>query len=167
MDEIFTRISVRDYRPDPVEPDKVELILRAAMQAPSARNQQAWEFVVVDDRGLIEGLSTASPYAGPVGRAPMAVVVMGDRDRMTVPQMWEQDLGACTQNLMLEARHLGLGTVWIGIAPVQDRMDRISDLLGLPDNMVPFCIVAVGYPREEPVPHASRYDPSRVHRNGF
>ncbi len=167
MDEILSRTSVREYLPDPVDPIKVEAMLRAAMQAPSAMNQQCWEFITVDDRPLLDSLSKVSPYAGMVSKAPLAFVVLGNKDIMKVPMMWEQDLGACVQNLMLEGVTQGVGTVWIGIAPLQDRMDAISEIFRLPDNMTPFCIVAAGYPMDTPVPKPSRYDPAKVHRNGF
>ncbi len=167
MNELFNRVSVRDFMEGRVEPDKVDLMLKAAMYAPSAKNQRAWEFIVVDDRDLIQQLSKVSPYAGPVGRAPMAIVILGNRDNMTVPQMWEQDLGACTENLMLAATSVGVGTVWIGIAPVRERMNAISDIFDLTENLMPFAIVAVGYPKETPVPHKDRYDRNKVHHNGY
>ena len=107
MNELFTRVSVRDFIPGKVEKDKVDRILEAAMNAPSARNQQAWEFIVVDDPDYIRELSKVTPYAGPVGKAPLAIVVLGNRDLMSAPQFWEQDLGACTENLMLSATSLG------------------------------------------------------------
>ena len=167
MDVLMERISVRDFTDEPVSDSDLESILKAAMQAPSARNQQAWEFLVVDDPSLIRELAKASPYAGPVSRAPMAVVVMGDRGRMTVPQMWDQDMGACIENLMVKARELGLGTCWIGILPLEDRMAYISELFSLPEDMMPSAIVAVGHPAEPMVAKEPRYDPARVHRNGF
>ena len=148
MNELFTRVSVRDFIPGKVEKDKVDRILEAAMNAPSARNQQAWEFIVVDDPDYIRELSKVTPYAGPVGKAPLAIVVLGNRDLMSAPQFWEQDLGACTENLMLSATSLGLGSVWIGVAPVRERMNAISDIFDLTENLMPFCIVAVGYPKE-------------------
>lgn len=166
MDEIRRRVSVRDFLPDPVSEDDVRALTEAAMCAPSAMNQQCWEFVVVDDPGLIAGLSEASPYAKPVGRAPLAIVIAANRDRIKVPDMWQQDLGACTENLLLEATSRDLGAVWIGIAPVAERMDLVSGLLGLPDGVMPFCIVAVGHPRGE-VPGKSRWRPELVHRNGY
>ena len=92
MNELFNRVSVRDYMDARVEPDKVDLMLKAAMHAPSAMNQQEWEFIVVDDKDTIRALSKVSPYGGPVAKAPLAIVVLGNRDNMKVPQMWEQDL---------------------------------------------------------------------------
>ena len=108
-----------------------------------------------------------SPYGGPVSKAPMAVVFLGDESRMTVPMMWEQDMGACVENFMVAATSIGLGTVWIGIAPLQDRMDAISDLLSVPEGFKPFCIVAIGHPKEPLAPKPVRYDPARIHRNSF
>lgn len=167
MNELFNRVSVRDYMPGKVEKDKVDRMLEAGMHAPSARNQRSWEFIVVDDQDLLEELSKVSPYAGPVGRAPMAIVVLGNRDTMTVPQMWEQDLAACTENILLSATCLGLGAVWIGIAPVRERMNAIADIFDLTENLMPFCIIAVGYPKERPVPHTDRFDSARIHHNGY
>lgn len=167
MNELFNRVSVREFMDARVESDKVDLILKSAMAAPSAMNQQAWEFIVVDDRSLLDRLAKVSPYAGPVAKAPMAIVVMGNRDRMKVPQMWEQDLGACTENLMLGATSVGLGSVWIGIAPVRERMNAIADMFDLTENLMPFAIVAIGYPISKPVPHDDRFDRNKVHYNGY
>ena len=158
MNELFTRVSVRDFIPGKVEKDKVDRILEAAMNAPSA---------VVDDPDYIRELSKVTPYAGPVGKAPLAIVVLGNRDLMTAPQFWEQDLGACTENLMLSATSLGLGSVWIGVAPVRERMNAISDIFDLTENLMPFCIVAVGYPKEKPKPHEGRFKPEKIHYNGY
>ena len=158
MNELFTRVSVRDFIPGKVEKDKVDRILEAAMNA---------EFIVVDDPDYIRELSKVTPYAGPVGKAPLAIVVLGNRDLMSAPQFWEQDLGACTENLMLSATSLGLGSVWIGVAPVRERMNAISDIFDLTENLMPFCIVAVGYPKEKPEPHKDRFKPERIHHNGY
>ena len=167
MDSIMLRTSVRDFTDEAVSEGDLEKVLTAAMQAPSARNQQPWEFIVVDDLETIQSLSRTSPYGGPVSKAPMAVVFLGDESRMTVPMMWEQDMGACVENFMVAATSMGLGTVWIGIAPLQDRMDAISDLLSVPEGFKPFCIVAIGHPKEPLAPKPVRYDPVRIHRNSF
>ena len=161
------RRSVRSYTGDPVPEDLVEQVLQAGLMSASGKAIRPWEFIVVDDPDYIRELSKVTPYAGPVGKAPLAIVVLGNRDLMTAPQFWEQDLGACTENLMLSATSLGLGSVWIGIAPVRERMNAISDLFDLTENMMPFCIVAVGYPKERPQPHTDRNKPERVHYNGY
>lgn len=167
MNILFERRSVRDFTGEKVEKGVTEYVLKAAMNAPSAMNQQAWEFLVVDDRNMLNELAKVSPYAGPVSKAPLAVVVLGNRDRMKVAQMWEQDLGACTENLLLGATSAGLGAVWIGIAPIRDRMNAITDLFDLDENLLPFAIVAMGHPKEKTEPHQDRFDPSRIHYNGY
>ena len=161
MREIFQRVSVRKFTDQEVEAEKVELLLRAAMAAPSAGNQQPWTFCVVRDPELLARLSEVSPYAGPIRGAKVGIAVMGLGQGLRFPEYWEQDLGACTQNLLLEAEHLGLGAVWMGIAPLKDRMGAVRGALGLGEDVKPFCLVAVGYPAERPARH-DRYDPSRV-----
>mgnify|MGYP001036725412 CR=1 FL=1 len=161
MKEIFQRVSVRKFTAQEVEADKVELLLRAAMAAPSAGNQQPWTFCVVRDRALLDRLSEASPYAKPLLGAPLCIAVTGLGHGLRFPEYWQQDLGACTQNLLLEAEHLGLGAVWMGIAPLEERMQAVRGVLGLEEESKPFCLIAVGYPAERAAGH-DRYDPSRV-----
>lgn len=167
MNELFNRVSVREFMDGRVETDKVDLMMKAAMHAPSAMNQQAWEFIIVDDRDIIRMLSKATPYAGPVANAPLCIVVLGNRDNMKSPNMWEQDLAASTENILLAATSVGLGTVWIGVAPNRERMNAVADIFDLTENLMPFALIAVGYPKEKPVPHTDRYDPSKVHHNGY
>ena len=164
---IFDRVSVRDFTDEPVKMEDQDLMLRAAMAAPSAMNQQCWEFCVIDDAKMLEELSHAAPYASPIGRAPLAIAVLGNTGLMKTPMMWQQDLAAATQNILLAATSRGIGTVWIGIAPHQDRMDAVTKALGLPDGVRPFCLIAVGHPKSTPEPKTDRYKPERVHRNGY
>ncbi len=164
---IFDRVSVRDFTDEPVKMEDQDLMLRAAMAAPSAMNQQCWEFCVIDDAKMLEELSHAAPYASPIGRAPLAIAVLGNTGLMKTPMMWQQDLAAATQNILLAATSRGIGTVWIGIAPHQDRMDAVSKALNLPDSVKPFCLIAVGHPRTRPEHKDGRYKPERVHRNGY
>ena len=167
IEEIFARTSVRSFSDRIPSEEEMELLMRAAMAAPSAMNQQCWEFCIVDDRETIDRLSKAAPYASPVGRAPMAIVVLGNEDMMKAEMMWQQDLAAATQNILLAAKSKGIGTVWIGIAPHPERMRAVSEALELPGNIRPFCLVAVGYLETEPKPNEGRYRPERVHRNRY
>ena len=162
MDPIFTRTSVRNYEAKAVESDKVEKLLRAAMAAPSAKNQQPWEFYVVREPKALRQLSVASPYAGPAAKAPLVIVICSDTRRVTMPECVELDLSAACENILLEAEVLGLGAVWLGIAPLEDRMAKVTAALELPDHLQPFAIVPVGYPvgKKE---QRDRYDASRVH----
>ncbi len=163
MNAIYTRRSIRNYSDKQVEQEKIEQILKAAMQAPSARNQQAWQFIVVKGKNNLEALSNFSPHAKMTKDASCAIVVLGDKNRMKSPDRWEQDLGAATQNLMLEAADLGLGTVWLGTAPTEDYMDNITKLYDLDESLVPYCVVSVGYPADSDAnTFVDRFDASRI-----
>ena len=125
MNEIYTRVSTRKYTDEPVEEEKLLAILRAAMQAPSAGNQQPWEFYVVTDRGMLEALSRVSPYAGCTRGAPVAVV-SAYREKLWAPDYAQIDMSIAMENLWLETAAQGLGGVWLGIAPMEDRMKAVD-----------------------------------------
>lgn len=163
MNAIFTRRSIRHFTDQAVEADKIEQLLRAAMQAPSAFNQQAWEFIVVQSREMLGKLASVSPYSAPAGRAPLAIIVVANKDKLKIPSAWEQDLGAATENLLLEAVDLGLGTVWMGVAISDETMTKVSDLLALPDNILPFGLIAVGYPANSGNHESDRFQPELIH----
>jgi nitroreductase len=164
MEAINIRRSVRVYDSRPVEPEKIELLLRAAMQAPSAANQQASEFIVVRDRAALERLSKMSPYSGLLARSPMAVILLGNTEKMKFPENWEQDLGAAAENLMLEAVELGLGSVWLGTHPDPARVEAVRLQFGLPENLRPYAVISVGYPADSKANHfVDRFDANRVH----
>ena len=162
MNPIFNRASVRSFDGRRVEPEKVELLLKAAMAAPSACNQQPWEFVVATDPAVLEALSKCSPYAGCLSRAPLGIAVCMRTEGLIAPSYTQIDASAATENLLLEAAELGLGAVWLGIAPGPEKMEAVRQVLGAPETIQPFCLVACGYPDRPAVP-ANRYDPARVH----
>ena len=161
MDSIFHRVSIRKYKQDPVEDEKMEKILRAAFAAPSAQNQQPWEFYVITDRNIIKTLSGVSQYSGCLAGAPSAIVPCYRKDCIR-PKYTHIDLSAATENILLEADALGLGAVWLGIAPVEERMARVREILDIPDGLEAFAIVALGYP-DESRPQKDRFRPERVH----
>jgi nitroreductase len=161
-DPVLSRRSIRRYTSEPVGDELVERLLRAAMAAPSAGNQQPWRFVVLRDRATMEAVTGVHPYAKMLLRAPVAVLVCGDPDAAAWPQYWEQDCAAATQNLLVEAELLGLGAVWLGVHPLAERVEGLRDLLGVPRPVVPFSLVALGRPAERKAP-ADRYDAARVH----
>ena len=166
MEEIFSRVSVREYLTKPVEKEKVEAMMRAAMAAPSACNQQPWEFVVVTDPAIIKNLGETTPYTNPALSAPLVIVPLTKTQGLRAPDFWQQDLAAAVENLLLEAVELDLGAVWMGIAPVEERMDKVAGILGVPQDIRPFCLISVGYP-DGPVTPKEKYDPARVHYNGY
>ena len=141
MNSIFHRISVRKYQNRDVEQEKIELMLKAAMAAPSACNQQPWEFYVVKDKAVIGRLSEASPYAKCAKDAPVVFV-------------------PCFRSK--EADELGLGAVWMGISPDEGRMKAVREVLDIPEDLHAFALVPCGYPAEERA-QEDRYEESRVH----
>ncbi len=155
LDNIATRTSIRDYEARPVEKEKVEKMLRAAMAAPTAMNKQPWHFVVVDQRNVLDALAGANPYAKMLKKAPLAIVVCGNTDKMIEGggrDFWIQDASAATENLLLAAHAMGLGAVWTGAYPSEERCISISKVLSLSDNLIPLNMIVVGYPAEQPQP---------------
>lgn len=167
MEEIFTRRSIRKFQARPVEKEKIDRILRAGMQAPSAGNQQPWEFIVVEDRGALERLSKMSPYSGPVAGSAATLVLVGNFDGLKFPEMWQQDMGAASENVLLEAAHLGLGAVWLGAEPVKDREDFLREMFRLPEQVHPFCLIALGYPDGQNNTFVDRYKAEKVHHEAY
>ena len=162
MNSIFRRVSVREFEDKAVEPEKVELLLRAAFASPSARNQQPWEFYVVTDKYLLSELSKASPFTGCTKKAPLAIVPCYDTNRLASPAYAHIDMSACCENILLEAVELDLGAVWLGIAPIPERMEYVGRLLHMPENLKAFAIIPVGYPAVNKS-QENRYNESRVH----
>lgn len=163
MNSIFIRRSVRSFSEQEVESDKIEKILRAAMQAPSAANQQPWEFIVVKGKENLEKLSGFNPYASSLADANLGIIVLGNKERFKFAEHWEQDLGASTQNILLEATELGLGSVWYGTAPNKERMEYIKNLYNLAENILPYSVIGIGYPKSQNAnTFVDRFDESRV-----
>lgn len=155
LDNIATRTSIRDYEARPVEKEKIEKMLRAAMAAPTAMNKQPWHFVVVDQRNVLDALAGANPYAKMLKKAPLAIVVCGNTDKMIEGggrDFWIQDASAATENLLLAAHAMGLGAVWTSAYPSEERCISISKVLSLSDNLIPLNMIVVGYPAEQPQP---------------
>lgn len=163
VDAIFERASVRAYTDEPVSDEDVVSILRAAMAAPSAGNQQPWGFVVCRDESLRRVLAEASPYAKPCAAAPTVIVFMMRSEGVRFPSMAPQDLSAAIENSLLRATELGLGTVWMGIYPETERVEAVRAALGTNSGDVPFALVAVGHPAGKVTAKgASRYDEGRI-----
>lgn len=164
MNAIFERASVRKYTDEPVAEEDIRQMMRAAMAAPSAANQQPWEFYIVRQPEMIEKLSKATPFTKPTKGAPLAIVPCIRKEGLKVPTMIDQDMGACVENILLEAVELGLGAVWQGIHPDPSRVAVVRELLSAPETLDPFCIIAVGHPDGEiNITGPARYDESRIH----
>lgn len=150
---IMTRTSCRLFQNKEVEQDKIEILLKAAMAAPTALNAQPWHFIVVNDKEILKQMSTASPHTGFLESAPMAIVLCGDMTKKANAiegRYWEHDVCAATENLLLAAHAIGLGATWTGSFPIQERLTIDMKALQLPEDIIPVSIVAVGYPAMQP-----------------
>ena len=132
----------------------------------AARNQQPWQFIVVDDRGLLAEVARINPNALMAAHARLGIVVCGDLSLEKSPGFWVVDCAAATQNLLLAAHALGLGGVWIGVYPRQERMDGLRRLFALPEHVIAHSMAVLGFPAEQPPP-AHRFRPDRVRRNDW
>lgn len=166
---IIGRVSVRRYADRPVTAGQVSAILHAAMSAPSAVNKQPWRFVVIDDAGLLTQLAEALPYAKMTAHAPVAILVCGDSERFlggVDNVLWEQDLSAASENILLAAHAIGLGAVWTCVYPHDERISPVRSILNLPDTLIPFCLIPVGYPDNNHAP-MNKWHPDSIHQNRF
>jgi nitroreductase len=162
MEALTTRRSVRRFEPKPVPGELVKMMLRAAMQAPSAANAQPWHFVVITERLALEKVTEFHPAAESLHQATLAILVCGDSQLEKRPDRWIMDCSAATQNILLAAHANGLGAVWLGIHPDPIRIEGLRRLANLPDHVHPLSLVAVGYPEQETKP-VDRYRAERIH----
>jgi nitroreductase len=164
LDVIMGRRSIRSYTGAPVSANDIDTILKAAMAAPSAGNQQSWRLIVVTDPAQLERLSTATPYSRMISSAAAALVVCGDTRDEKHPGYWVQDCSAAIQNALLAIHAIGLGGVWIGVHPVEERVANVREICSVPQGIVPMSMIAIGHPAESKPP-AERYNPEFVHRD--
>ncbi len=163
---ILTRRSIRDYTPHPVPEEMIKLLLEAAMSAPSAFNERSQEFVVINDRKILEKIYQLNPNSLQVKRATVAIVVCGnqEREKFKGKGYWQLDGAVAAENILIAAQALGLGAVWTAIYPYPERIPAVQKLLNLPEQVIPLTIIPIGYPAERKL-RENRYDASRVHYN--
>lgn len=166
MNTIFTRRSIRRFENKPVETEKLDRIVRAGMQAPSAHNRQPWEFLVITDEETRKDMGKMTPYSGMAANAGAVIIILmnkktGDFENNLFIQ---QDLGACTENILLQIVEEGLGGCWIGTYPNEDNVRNVKNYFNLPDYIEPFSIIALGYSPDENR-FIDRYKPEKVHYN--
>jgi len=164
IEAIETRRSVRRYENKQIDDESVKRLLSAAMNAPSAANEQPWEFIVIKDREMLDAIPTFSPFARMVTHASLGILICGDTRNVIAPGFWVQDCAAATQNLLIAAHALGLGAVWTGVYPMEGHVAGFTKLCQLPEGVVPLAFVVAGYPAETP-PKQNRFDPDRIHAN--
>ena len=159
---IMTRRAVRAYTKGEVSDEQIKVMLEAAMMAPSAGNSQTWRFIVIRDRDTLKNIIKIHPHATMLNDCAAAIVVCADTTKERYPGYWVQDCSAAMQNLMLAAHAQGLGSVWLGVWTVQDRVDGLIDLFKLPDGVLPLSIASIGVPAGTPA-QPQRWDESKVH----
>lgn len=167
LENILNRKSVRNYiKGKEITDEQIEKILKAGMAAPSARNLQPWEFIVVKDRKILDSLAEKSPHGKMLSDASAAIIVAGNMNIEGVSDFWIQDTSAVTQNILLEVEALGLGAVWIGAYPKKDRANMIKEELKLPEHIVPLNIISIGYPTGKDQPK-DKWKPEKIHYNKY
>ena len=152
---LMTRRSVRRYADEPVSDEDVEKVLRAAMAAPSAGNEQPWHFVVIRDRETMRRIMDVHPYSAMLDHAAVCIAVLAELSLEKHKGYWVQDTSAATQNILLAAHAIGLGAVWLGVHPVTDREEGIRRILGVPEGVECLSLIALGHPAEQPAVRGS------------
>lgn len=166
---IMTRTSIRQYTNQPVSKADIETLLRAGMAAPTAVNAQPWHFIVVTDKAKLKELAGTNRNGRMIEQAPLAIIVCGNMDKAMkgkAQEYWIQDCSAATENILLAAHALGLGAVWTGVYPMDDRVEAVTSVLKLPSTIVPLCTIVIGHPSESPKPK-DKWKPENVSYNEF
>jgi nitroreductase len=167
MKEIKIRRSIRSFTDKLVSREDIDLLIRAAMQAPSAMNRKPWCFMVIDEEDTMNKLFSHPAFTGKIKEAKAFILVLADLDK-TTSRLFHQDLAAATQNILLEATHLGIGSYWIGVYETDTRYDAVKEIFNLPTNIEPFSLVALGYPKStDEFYFRDNYDPSVIKYNGW
>ena len=169
INNIMTRVSVREFTGEKISEAQLDTLLRAAMAAPSAINKQPWAFIVVTDEAKIAALGKALPYSRCSNKPAVAIIPCGDLSKAIEGDManfWINDVSAATENLLLAAHAMGLGAVWTGLHPDMSRAKMVQEMLGLPEHIIPLCVVPVGVPAEQPE-IKDKYKPENIHYNAW
>ena len=154
INNIMTRTSIRQFTNQPIAKDTLVSIVKAGMAAPSAVNLQPWSFIVIDEPEALQRLNEVHPHAN-LKTATAAIVVCGLLDKTDnegIRAYWVQDCSAATENILLAAHAYGLGAVWCGVYPNEERIPSVKEVLGIPENVMPLNIITMGYPAENPEP---------------
>ena len=169
INNIMTRTSIRQYTGEPVSKENIETMLRAGMAAPTAVNRQPWHFVVINSKEKLAELAGNNPRGNMLKQAALAIVVCGNMDKALPGQgqgFWVQDCSAATENILLAANALGLGAVWTGLYPDENRAASVAKVLKLPQAFIPLCTIVIGHPAEQPQPK-DKWKPENVSYNEF
>ncbi|KOR25150.1 nitroreductase family protein [Clostridium sp. L74] len=162
MNAILKRRSIRKYKDKKISDDIVEGLLRAGMAAPSAVNEQPWQFIVLRDKEIMKKITKVHEYSKMLLEADVAIVVCGDKSKELIDDFWVQDCSAAIENILIEAEDRGLGAVWLGVYPIKERIEGIKEILNLPEDITPLSVIPIGYPNEDKKT-IDRFDKERIH----
>jgi nitroreductase len=162
LQAIFKRRSIRKFTDKEITDKQIKTLLEAAMMAPTAVNAQEWEFLVIRDKKQLIEITKIHPHAQMLKQAAAAIIVCGNTSKEILPGYWIGDCGACSQNILLAATDIGLGSVWLGVQPNEKRVQDMKELFKLPKHIIPFNVIALGYPAEKR-DEKDRYDDKKVH----
>lgn len=168
MNIILTRRSVRNFKKEKLSEELIYKLLKASASAPSAKNQQPWEFIVINDINNKKEIAKVSEFSTFLTEAPTIICLVCKNENLSTPDMRMIDMSLCAQNLMLEARYLGIGSCFVGIYPRQERVDFLQNALNIPKTHTPFALIALGYPKDdEAFFDANREVETLIHKEKF
>jgi len=164
MEAVFNRRSIRKYSKRTIDEKIINQLLDAGFCAPSAGNQQPWHFIIVNERRILNEITSFHPNASMLKNADKAIVVCGDLDLEKYKGYWMLDCSAATENILIAAKALGIGACWLGIYPRNERISKMKAFIGIPKNIVPMSLISLGYPGEHKLKE-NRFNKSRIHYN--
>jgi nitroreductase len=164
IEAILTRHSIRKYSQKPISEQDLDTILKAAMSAPSANNKQPWHYVVIEERDLLDRIGEFHRHGKMLHQAQAAILVCGDEKLAKYHGHMVLDCAAATENILIAAHALGLGAVWIGIYPWENRIEAFRKFIDIPQEITPMALVSIGHPDQQK-PSAREFNFDRVHRN--
>lgn len=164
IDTICSRRSIRKYTEEELPEGTEDLLLKAAFSAPTAKNKQPWHFVLINDRRILKEIAKRHPNASMMKDARLGILVCGDRTIEETEPYILQCCSAATENILLAAHSLGLGAVWLGVYPKEDRIESMERMFNLPESVIPVSLISLGIPAEKKQPRQN-YNAGRVHSN--
>lgn len=162
---IISRRSIRKYTGERVDDEEIKSLIRAGMYAPSANNKRPWHFIIIDDRSVLKQIMDVHPYSSMLAAASHAIVVCGDMNKENGPGYYKLDCAAASENILLAAHSKGLGAVWLGVEPREERIKAVSNILGLPSHIIPVSIISIGVPAKINSSIPSRFEENKIRRN--
>ncbi|MFO7677016.1 MAG: nitroreductase family protein [Thermoplasmatota archaeon] len=167
MTGILTRRSIRTYTTTAIDNKIITSLIKAGMAAPSAGNQQPWQFIVISDKNLLKEVSSYLPKGGMLSQADKGICVCGDLNAERYKGYWMVDCSAATQNILLAAHYYGIGSCWLGVYPREERIKNLQNVFRTPSHIIPFAVVSLGYSGEKSGVVDDRFDESLIHHNSW